>query len=122
MLYIHPPLAILGYVFIVISFVFTLFERRYLVDLRFTRKSLYLTWFFNLMGLVTGMIWAEIAWGSYWSWDPKETVTLLLFISVCLSAVFYDRSKKISFMMLMVSLVIVVVNILISAWGLHSYL
>jgi cytochrome c-type biogenesis protein CcsB len=28
---------------------------------------------FTLGALVFGMIWAERAWGRYWSWDPKET-------------------------------------------------
>lgn len=27
--------------------------------------------------LVTGAIWAEYSWGSYWSWDPKETWSLI---------------------------------------------
>lgn len=27
--------------------------------------------------IVTGSIWAEEAWGSYWSWDPKETWALI---------------------------------------------
>ncbi len=27
--------------------------------------------------LVTGAIWAEFSWGSYWSWDPKETWALI---------------------------------------------
>ncbi len=29
------------------------------------------------LGIVTGSIWAEQAWGSYWSWDPKETWSLI---------------------------------------------
>jgi len=29
------------------------------------------------VGIVTGAIWAEAAWGSYWSWDPKETWSLI---------------------------------------------
>lgn len=29
------------------------------------------------IGIVTGAIWAEAAWGSYWSWDPKETWSLI---------------------------------------------
>jgi cytochrome c-type biogenesis protein CcsB len=28
---------------------------------------------FTLGGMVFAMIWAQKAWGSYWSWDPKET-------------------------------------------------
>jgi len=32
---------------------------------------------FTLGGLVFGMIWAYKAWGSYWSWDPKEMWSLI---------------------------------------------
>lgn len=32
------------------------------------------------MGIVTGSIWAEKAWGSYWSWDPKETWSLITWL------------------------------------------
>ncbi|MBO0839508.1 MAG: c-type cytochrome biogenesis protein CcsB, partial [Sciscionella sp.] len=28
-------------------------------------------------GIMCGAIWAESAWGSFWSWDPKETVALV---------------------------------------------
>ncbi len=27
--------------------------------------------------IILGAVWAEIAWGAYWSWDPKETASLL---------------------------------------------
>lgn len=27
--------------------------------------------------IITGAIWAESAWGTYWSWDPKETWSLI---------------------------------------------
>ena len=30
--------------------------------------------------ILTGAIWAEKAWGSYWSWDPKETWSLVTWI------------------------------------------
>ena len=29
------------------------------------------------LGIITGSIWAEQAWGAYWSWDPKETWSLI---------------------------------------------
>ncbi len=32
---------------------------------------------FTLGGLVFGMVWAYKAWGNYWSWDPKETWSLI---------------------------------------------
>lgn len=31
-------------------------------------------------GIITGSIWAHSAWGSYWSWDPKETWSLITWL------------------------------------------
>jgi len=38
-----------------------------------------LTYGFPLLtlGIITGAIWAEYAWGRYWNWDPKETWSLI---------------------------------------------
>ena len=30
--------------------------------------------------MITGAIWAERAWGAYWSWDPKETWSLITWL------------------------------------------
>ena len=32
---------------------------------------------FLTMGILSGSVWANEAWGSYWSWDPKETWALI---------------------------------------------
>jgi cytochrome c-type biogenesis protein CcsB len=32
---------------------------------------------FLLAGVFTGAVWAKSAWGVYWSWDPKETWSLI---------------------------------------------
>jgi cytochrome c-type biogenesis protein CcsB len=32
------------------------------------------------LGIITGSIWASYAWGSYWSWDPKETWSLITWL------------------------------------------
>ncbi len=29
------------------------------------------------IGIITGAVWANYAWGTYWSWDPKETWSLI---------------------------------------------
>lgn len=29
------------------------------------------------VGIITGAVWANYAWGTYWSWDPKETWSLI---------------------------------------------
>jgi cytochrome c-type biogenesis protein CcsB len=35
---------------------------------------------FLTVGIITGAVWADVAWGSYWSWDPKETWSLITWI------------------------------------------
>ena len=30
--------------------------------------------------IILGAIWADIAWGRYWSWDPKETAALVTWL------------------------------------------
>jgi cytochrome c-type biogenesis protein CcsB len=30
--------------------------------------------------IILGAVWADVAWGSYWSWDPKETASLITWL------------------------------------------
>ena len=32
------------------------------------------------LGIISGAVWANEAWGSYWSWDPKETWALITWL------------------------------------------
>ena len=32
------------------------------------------------VGILTGAAWANTAWGTYWSWDPKETWSLITWL------------------------------------------
>ena len=32
------------------------------------------------LGIIAGAVWANEAWGSYWSWDPKETWSLITWL------------------------------------------
>ena len=41
-------------------------------------KSIMLGWPLLTLGIVTGAAWANYAWGTYWSWDPKETWSLIV--------------------------------------------
>ena len=43
-------------------------------------RSVSLGILFLTLTILTGAIWAEQAWGSYWSWDPKETWSLVTWI------------------------------------------
>nr|YP_009396768.1 cytochrome c biogenesis protein ccs1 [Ophidocladus simpliciusculus]ARW65954.1 cytochrome c biogenesis protein ccs1 [Ophidocladus simpliciusculus] len=33
------------------------------------------------IGIISGAVWANEAWGTYWSWDPKETWALITWIT-----------------------------------------
>jgi ABC-type transport system involved in cytochrome c biogenesis permease subunit len=122
MLYIHPTLAIVGYVFIF------LFAAAFSIA-RFRGKRMtgffgVAAWVFTFLGLVLGMLWAQTAWGSYWSWDPKESSTLLLFVSVTLCSVFnFEEKPVLTKWAAYVSCVLVVITVLVSfiTVGLHSF-
>ena len=43
---------------------------------------LYFAVFLLAAGIFTGAVWANMSWGRYWGWDPKETwalITLLVY-------------------------------------------
>ena len=43
---------------------------------RWSHRAVVIAFPFLTLVLVLGAVWAEVAWGSYWSWDPKETAAL----------------------------------------------
>jgi cytochrome c biogenesis factor len=140
MLFIHPTLAIIGYVFIFSTFIYLLKLRVWkkktgkklndFVDkLKKNKKLFYLglsAWTFTLAGLVSGMIWAQTAWGAYWSWDPKESATLLLFLSQTAYFYYYHQFELPKYLVMLkgLSCILVFVTILISFIlpGLHSFI
>lgn len=137
MILIHPPLAILGYLFTFLAMkkAVQLFPRKgnefgeaikeKEVREKDLKISLTISWWVTFLGLVTGMIWAQIAWGQFWSWDPKETATLFVFLT--LTAAFLMHLKKIDIrwivLMLAVNVLTIVATISVSFvdWGLHSF-
>ncbi len=38
---------------------------------------------FGLIGLVTGPLWAIKAWGVWWQWEPRLTMSLILELTMC---------------------------------------
>lgn len=36
--------------------------------------------FFLMAGIFLGAMWANVSWGSYWSWDPKESWALITLV------------------------------------------
>jgi cytochrome c-type biogenesis protein CcsB len=50
-------------------------KSRVLDDL--THQMVMFGFLFLSIGIITGAVWANSAWGTYWSWDPKETWSLI---------------------------------------------
>ena len=42
-----------------------------------TYQMIMLGFLFLSIGIITGAVWANSAWGRYWGWDPKETWSLI---------------------------------------------
>ena len=80
------------------------------------------------LGIVTGAAWANYAWGSYWTWDPKETwslITWFVYAAFLHARLTRDwRGRKAALLSLIGFAAVLFtyfgVNYLIS--GLHSYL
>ncbi len=78
-------------------------------------------------GIITGAVWANSAWGTYWSWDPKETWSLITwFIYAITLHARYTRGwggTKIAYLSIFGFLAVLFtyygVNFILS--GLHSY-
>ncbi len=79
------------------------------------------------LGIISGSVWASFAWGAHWSWDPKETwslITWLLFAALLHGRMNSGwRGRKASLLTIVGFVAIMFtflgVNLLLS--GLHSY-
>lgn len=92
-----------------------------------TYRAVALGFLFLTLCMITGAIWAQKAWGSYWSWDPKETWSLItwiiyaIFLHLRLNRGWKGRKAAIFAIVgfLCVIFTYIGVNTLLS--GLHSY-
>ncbi len=79
------------------------------------------------IGIITGSAWANYAWGAYWSWDPKETWSLITWFvyAVFLHARFTRewRGKRTAVLSLIgfVAVVFTYFGVNYVLAGLHSY-
>ena len=89
---------------------------------------LYPAMFFLGAGIFMGAMWANVSWGSYWAWDPKEVWALVTFMVYgvafhCDSLSGLSRSRYFHLYILMAFLTLLMtyfgVNFLLG--GMHSY-
>ncbi|MBS3906160.1 MAG: c-type cytochrome biogenesis protein CcsB [Syntrophaceae bacterium] len=79
------------------------------------------------VGIITGAIWANYAWGTYWSWDPKETWSLITWLVYAILLHMRYTGRLVGRRMAFVSIV-GFVSVVFTYWGvnyllsgLHSY-
>jgi len=79
------------------------------------------------VAIISGAIWAEKAWGTYWSWDPKETWSLITWFIY--AALLHGRmttgwrGKRAAILSIAGFLIMLFTFIGVNLWlpGLHSY-
>lgn len=83
---------------------------------------------FLTIGIITGALWAELAWGSYWNWDPKETWSLITWIVYAIlihnRLAIGWRGRKTAYMMILgfVCVVVTFIGVNFFLGGRHSYI
>jgi ABC-type transport system involved in cytochrome c biogenesis permease subunit len=79
------------------------------------------------LGIVTGAVWANQAWGTYWSWDPKETWSLITwliyaaFLHARFARGFRGRRSALLAVFGFISVVFTYLGVNLILSGLHSY-
>lgn len=79
------------------------------------------------LGIVTGAAWANYAWGAYWSWDPKETWSLItwfvyaLFLHARFTREWRGRRTAILSIIGFVAVIFTYFGVNYVLSGLHSY-
>ena len=92
-----------------------------------THKTIVFGFMWLSAGIITGAVWANEAWGTYWSWDPKETWSIITWFlyALTLHARFTRgwRGRRIAWLAIVGFLAVFFsyfgVNFFLS--GLHSY-
>ena len=70
-------------------------------------------------GIFIGAIWANVSWGTYWSWDPKETWALITLMAYALPA---HKSFQLYSVRYHVYMTLAFLTILMTYFGVNYYL
>ena len=101
--YLHAPAAwaaLLSFSLVGIVSVLYLWLQDSRLDL-FAASAVEVGLVFSVVMLTTGPIWGKPVWGTWWTWDPRLTLTLLLFLIfvgyLALRAALSDASERARF-------------------------
>jgi ABC-type transport system involved in cytochrome c biogenesis permease subunit len=77
-------------------------------------------------GILTGAMWADSSWGTYWGWDPKESWALLTW-TLAMAGLHLAGAKSrrwlavLGFGFVFVTMMFTFIGINLLKWGLHRY-
>ena len=80
--YFHVSMAWVGFLaffWVLVGSVGYLWKRSQKMD-RLAYSSAEIGVVFTTLMLITGVLWAKPAWGVWWTWDPKLTTSLILWL------------------------------------------
>ena len=93
-----------------------------------SRLLLYPAVSFLASGIITGAVWASISWGTYWSWDAKETwalLTLMVYLAPFhIHSLDSDSSPRLYHIYVLVAFLVVLATYFGVSYflpGMHSY-
>ncbi len=81
-IYVHVPaatMAISAWFMMLVASVIWLIRRHHVSALA-AKAAAPVGTVFTIIALITGAIWGEPMWGTYWAWDPRLTSFLILFL------------------------------------------
>ncbi|MBQ9418142.1 MAG: cytochrome c biogenesis protein CcsA [Bacteroidales bacterium] len=92
---------------------------------RTTTLLLYPAVFLLALGIIIGAVWANISWGNYWSWDPKEVWALITLIVYALplhpTLLHRPRTFYLYCTLAFLSVVITYFGVNLLLGGMHAY-
>lgn len=134
LLTVHVGIIMVAYVLLIVLFfvgLVGLFVKNPIQVVKLQSMSkmlLYPALFCLIAGIFIGAIWANLSWGRYWGWDPKEVWALITMLVYCFafhaqSLPFFKHPKLYHLFMVLAFLSVLMtyfgVNFLLG--GMHSY-
>ncbi len=126
LLTLHVSVIMMAYALLSLTFISSLsalFMPKKKEELQLLSElMLYPSLTFMGFGIFIGAIWANVSWGTYWSWDPKETWALITFM---VYAVPVHKNLRLNFHVYMViaffTIIMTYFGVNYFLGGMHSY-
>jgi len=123
---VHIIIAFAAYGLVVAGLAWSvaaLLDPRLVDEVELPRRIALLAAFLLGAGILTGALWADISWGTYWNWDPKESWALLTWAVLAAGAHLRPRRglNLAGFSLAAAVMLFTFIGINLLKWGAHRY-